>query len=275
MADFASLVVSAWNRPELLFASLENLRANTEYPYELIVHDDGSSPETQTRLLHQLNMGCISTLIMNPTGHNMGHGTAVNRAVDASRGDPIIKLNGDECFTPGWLGKAVRAMELFPEIGILHLSYYWKSVIHNKFSTEGILWDLEPKTLMTFSRDGVVIRVVWVGPGCGFAFRRQTWKDTGPWIQYLCPSFGEDWNWRVAVCPMMRLLPVSHSTRYPPLQPEEYEDHWEHFRETPWLAVLDPPVISYHPGHAKGSIVRSRATLTDIPVLPGGTRENP
>lgn len=275
MSDFASIVVSSRNRPELLFPSLKNLWANTFYPYELVVHDDGSSAEMQDKLRHYLSAGKISTLIMQPTDHNLGHGSATNRAIDVSRGDPIIKLNGDECFSSGWLEKTVRALKLFPEIGILHLSYYWKQANHSSWTTNGVIWDLEPNTLATFQREGVVIRVVWVGPGTDFAFTRKTWKETGPWIQYKCPSFGEDWNWRVAVCPMMRLLPVSHSTRYPPLQQEEYIDHWQHFKETPWLAVLDPPVVSYHPGHAKGSIVASRATLKDGPLLLGGAHADP
>lgn len=263
---FASLIVSAWNRPELLKPFFESLWANTECPYELIVHDDGSQPETADYLHELVKRGDISTLISNPAGHNRGHGTSVNRAAFISEGEYIVKLNGDECFAKGWLTQGIKAMRLFPEVALLHLAHYY-SYGPRHVPIQDVIWDMDPCTLHREEREGVAIRVVWVGPGCAFMVSRKTWEEKGPWTSAYSPRFGEDFEYRIRVCPMMRLLPISKSIRYPPVT--DSAAHWHQYKHTPWLAALDPPMVSYHPGHALCSIGEAVKTMQRGPCLLG------
>lgn len=253
---YASILVTSWNRPQLLWRCLEQLWSRTQYPYELIIHDDGSSPELTKRLHQAIDAGKISTLILNPPGHNRGNGTSTNRAFAMSSGDYIIKLDGDEVFAENWLTKAIEAMEKFPEIILLHLSYYFKSA-RREDKIEKVIWDLDPFTLYVEERDGTKIRVVWVGPGEGFIVRRKDWI---PWKQDMASARAicEDVAFRTALCPMMRI------TRE---KPDNLAEHWNKYKNSPWLGVIDPPVVSFHPGNALNSIRDAVHTLSDKPVI--------
>lgn len=261
---FASLIISAWNRPELLEASLKSLWDRTTYPHEIIVHDDGSQRKTTEMLYDFLTDGMISSLILNPPSWNRGHGTSVNRAASIAEGDVIVKLNGDEVFATGWLEKTVEALDLFPEIGLLHLAYYYQPLTRET-PIEQVVWDYGQYTLHRETRNGIPIRVVWTGPGCGFAVRKKDWK---PWAAEKQPGFGEDVEFRWRMCPMMRLPGFMRSKMLPPVV--DLEKHWQEYKSTPWLALLEPPVVSYHPGEGKSSIQPCQATLRDGPYLLGG-----
>jgi len=272
MPDFASVCVSAWNRPDLLDRCLKSLWANTRFPHEILVHDDGSQDETSNYLYQLSRMGKISTLITNPRGHNRGHGTSVNRAVNISEGKYIVKINGDDKFTPGWLGKAVRMFELFPEIGLLHLAYYDFTALWNRTRTK-----LPPKdpnvdyyTLHRETREGVEARVVWCGPGDAFMWTRDFWNEVGPWHSEYDLAFGEDVYFRLKACPMMRRPLQPQGSKLCPPTLEELPEHWEKYKDTPWLVACDPPLVSFAWGEGLCSIYDAQKTLKHGPVLLGG-----
>ena len=272
MSDFASICISAWNRPELLLRCLNSLWQNTKYPYELVIHDDGSQPETIGMLNGFLRTGGISTLITNPPGYNRGHGTSVNRAVNISEGKYIVKLNGDDEFTPGWLGKAVRMFELFPEIGLLHLACYDFTALWNRRRPEYGLKDPEVDyyTLHRETREGVEARVVWCGPGDAFMWTRDFWKEVGPWFSEYDLAFGEDVYFRLKACPMARrpLQLPGHKLCPPTL--EELPEHWKKYKDTPWLVAMDPPIVSFAWGEGLSGVHEAQKTLKHGPLLLGG-----
>lgn len=268
MGDFVTVTISAYNRLDLLSFCLHSIwTTDPGYPYELIVHDDGSKPETTKWLYDQIQLGRISSLILNPPDHNRGHGTSVNRATNIGEGDWIMKLNGDDEVSPGWLGTCVNTMKTFPEIRLLHAAHYgigWNR--HTAF--KDIQWNLEPYTIHRETRNGYSVRVVWVGPGDAFMVTRKTWNEFGPWYAEYIPSFAEDMDYRLRLCPMMSLLELSHHPVWKPVT--DLQAHWEKYKNTPWLALTDPPVVSYHRGDGLTLIPQSRATLKRGPlVFPG------
>jgi len=271
MTDFASVCISAWNRPELLKRCLESLWTNTRAKFELIIHDDGSQDETSDYLYKLSREGKISTLITNPPGHNRGHGTSVNRAINISEGKYIVKVNGDDEFSPGWLAKAVRVMELFPEIGLLHLAHYDFTALWNRRRPEYGVKDpnIDYYTLHSETREGVNIRVVWCGPGDGFMFTREFWDKVGPWHSEYDPAFGEDVYFRLKACPMMRRPLQPPGSKLCPPRLEELPAHWEKYKDTPWLATIDPPLISFAWGDGLCSIYDAQKTLKHGPPLHG------
>jgi len=256
-----SLIVSTWNRPALLKQFFESLEEHAHYPCEIIVHDDGSGLVTTSYLSQLLRDGRISTLILNPENHNRGHGTAVNRAANMAEGEYIVKLNGDEVFADNWLETAVNTMEAYPEVVLLHLAHYLHSQ-HWPERVEDLPWDIEPYTIHRETRNGIPIRVVWVGPGCAFMIRKKTWIEQGPWLNGYDPHFTEDMEYRLRLAPMMRLLSEgSHSP------PKDLNAHWEQYKDTPWLGLTDPPVVSYHKGHGLCSIGDAQKTLKKGPYI--------
>jgi len=266
--DFASIVVSAYNRPMLLRCCLESLWSNTYYPHEIIVHDDGSQQETADFLYAAMRAGKIGPLIMSPADYNRGLGTSVNRAVNISEGKYIVKINGDDNFSPGWLGKAVRAFELFPEIGLLHLAYYDYTALWNRWYPDNPRDPaIDYHTLHRETREDTEIRVVWCAPGDAFMWTREFWDKVGPWRGEYDPAFGADVGFRLGACPMACRLTQTGTRSAPTL--EGLPAHWEKHRDTPWMAVLEPTVVDFSWGNGLSAVAQAQKTLKHGPLLHG------
>jgi glycosyltransferase involved in cell wall biosynthesis len=266
MTEYVTLALRSYNRLPILRASLESLWANTDYPYELIVHDDGSRGDAVEYLQEMQAQGKIQVLILNREGYNIGMGLATDRAVRCGTGDYIVELDGDEQFSPSWLTRAVLAMKYFPEIGILHLTQ--RCVTHDRDKpTEYITYDeWDRYVLHEEERNGIKIAVVWMADGGGFSFTRETFERAKGW--YLGYRLGgdEDMFFRFRVCPMARYL-AGYIKELPP--PESNAEHWEKYKDTPWMALLDPPPISPHWGEARTERGESFKTLVKQPPTQG------
>lgn len=192
---YASCCVLSYNRPGFLRRCLQTLVAHAEAPLELIVHDDGSTdPEVRAILQDAIGLGHISTLISNPPGRNQGQGVALNRMFGMATGDPIIKVDQDLEFHPGWLRrvnaildsnrgrdriKRALAHQPTPEplIGLLGLLHYYHDPVHSH------------KTV-------VARHAGWTEHthilGSAFAVRRDCWRKLGPFEEHS-EAFAEDW----------------------------------------------------------------------------------
>lgn len=182
-AEYASLCVLSFNRLAFMADTIEELHAKSQHPFELIVHDDGSTPAVQTVLMEYMLEGKISSLILNPAGHNQGQGTALNRMFNMATGDPIVKLDQDMVYEDGWLRDAVGIMEAEHEIGLLGLFKYPLDPVDYR---KTILHDYG-----TWERHTHIC-------GSGFAVRRDCWDLLGPFEEHY-ESFGEDWQFQKKV----------------------------------------------------------------------------
>lgn len=157
-AEFASCCVLSYNRPEFIKDSLLTLTGNANYPLELIVHDDGSTAAVRGYLEQLVDEGVISSLVLNPPGHNQGVGESMRRMFAIAQGDPIIKLDQDLVYMPGWLEKVVAVLrrntmrhsphldnpiEEEARIGALGLFKYHHPPVHHAemFKTRHYDWD--------------------------------------------------------------------------------------------------------------------------------------
>ena len=137
MTEFATICLLSYNRPEFVDMAIRTAVANADYPLEMIVHDDGSNPETISVLWALQAEGLISTLITNPQGYNQGQGIALNRMFAMAKGDPIVKMDHDLILHPGWLGQAVETININrreseqPRIGALGLFKYYNEPVHH------------------------------------------------------------------------------------------------------------------------------------------------
>ena len=179
---FASLCVLSFNRRKYLERSLKSLWANTRYPYELIILDDGSSQrEVQEYIFELVRKKKVSTVLMN-TDHNMGIGIGVNRGFQIARGDYLWKLDADLEYKPGWLGHCVELLEKYPQIGCMGLFKYW----HEPCMFDNELIKKHPEYLEVID---------FVGSAIGM--RREVYDEIGPWHEEF-HSFGEDKQFKLA-----------------------------------------------------------------------------
>lgn len=194
--DYATCCILSYERPEFLTTAVSTLLANAGAPLELIVHDDGSSdPRVYDRLLEWQSAGIVSSLILNPPGHNQGQGTALNRMFNMASGDPIIKLDQDLIFAPDWLrsvqdllaenrkysGSYTRSSgadrEKEERIGLLGLFHYH----HDPVAT----LKCKLKQYKGWQSHTHIC-------GSGFAVTRDCWRRLGPFEEHS-EAFAEDW----------------------------------------------------------------------------------
>jgi glycosyltransferase involved in cell wall biosynthesis len=88
-ASSVSVIVTTYERPDALAAVLRGLADQTERNFEIVVADDGSRPAASA-----LANGAGAKLVWHP--HDGFRAAAIrNRAVEASRGDYLVFLDGD------------------------------------------------------------------------------------------------------------------------------------------------------------------------------------
>lgn len=190
MDRFASLCLLSYNRPEFVQQAVISAVENAGFPVEMIVHDDGSDEETLRVLLELREADYISTLMLNAPGHNEGQGIALNRMFNAAKGDPIVKMDHDLVFEPGWLRSCVALLDANekqvgmdmaqPQIGALGLFKYWvepvdwRKMVVRAWETDDIEWEEHSDFV-----------------GSAMVIPRIAWEEFGP-FEERSPAFAED-----------------------------------------------------------------------------------
>lgn len=178
--SYASIVLLSYERPQFLAACIENLKEAGE-PFELIVHDDGSTNEEVHQILDSLQRtGAASTVILQPPEHNEGVGEAVRKGFACAQGDVLIKVDQDLVFSAGWLTR-VREMLDDDLVGAAGLfSYHHDPVDVEKTR---ILGAVPPNGMEHFYVTDFV--------GSAFAIPRHVYEKCGP-IEAHSTAFAED-----------------------------------------------------------------------------------
>lgn len=195
MTGYASCCVLSFNRAEFLKTAVQSLMENAGAPLELIIHDDGSSDPDVYRALRMMQSLHGATIITNAPGHNQGQGVALNRMFGMASGDPILKLDQDVVFAPGWLARVNHLLymnrhasqlryenrqKFEPQIGLLGLLHYHHDPVDSpkcKIAQHGG-WQSHTHIL-----------------GSAFAVTRECWRALGPFEEHD-PAFGEDWTFQ-------------------------------------------------------------------------------
>ena len=197
MSDYASICLLSFNRPRLLRQTISTAIKNANHPLELIVHDDGSDPETieVLRELHRNEL--ISLLMLNAPTHNEGQGVALNRMFNAASGDPIVKMDHDMELEPDWLRRSVHLLAKntataerepdHPRIGTLGLfKYDHPPVDHREMFIE------------SRRAADVPFEIVKDFVGSVMVISRLAWEEFGP-FEERSPAFAEDAVWKQRV----------------------------------------------------------------------------
>lgn len=108
----ASIVMLSWNAPDYTKLAVESIRAYTRTPYEILIIDNGSGPETLAMLreLHDVRV------IYNSSNAGFAHGC--NQGIAAASGTHIVLLNNDVIVTEGWLENLLDAHRRDPLVGV-------------------------------------------------------------------------------------------------------------------------------------------------------------
>lgn len=185
----ATLCILSYERPQFLKVAIETAIAGCDEPVEVIVHDDGSADPELLKYLYTIHQqGLVSTVMLNAPGINRGQGVALNRMFHTATGDPIIKIDHDLIFTPGWLS-ACREILLDDRVGLLGLFKYE----HEPVDWHNTATDVQPEP----SEDPSLVGYSFHTHICGSAMviPRRVWELIGPFEEGW-ESFGEDWQFQ-------------------------------------------------------------------------------
>lgn len=113
------IIIPVWNQLEATRECVENIVNKTQYPYRLILVDNGGEPETKLYLeeLNKKNMSGV-TLIRNE--ENLGYVKAVNQGLRVSSAPYVCIMNNDTVPGVGWLENMVSFAERHKEIGLMN-----------------------------------------------------------------------------------------------------------------------------------------------------------
>ena len=109
-----SIVTLSWNAPQFTELALDSIAKYTSEPYEVIVVDNGSGPET-IAMLRAIDDPHVR-VIYNEA--NRGFGGGNNDGIAAARGEYIVVLNNDVIVTEGWLDALLDPFDRIPSVGV-------------------------------------------------------------------------------------------------------------------------------------------------------------
>jgi GT2 family glycosyltransferase len=104
-----TVVIPNWNGRRFLPACFESLRAQWFRDFEVVLVDNGSRDDSVV-----LTAASYREVRIIALPQNVGFAAAVNRGIQASRGQYVALLNNDTEADPHWLGELVRALEADP-----------------------------------------------------------------------------------------------------------------------------------------------------------------
>lgn len=108
-----TIVIPVLNALEYLQETIGSIREHTDYPYKVIVVDNGSKKDTQKWIEDQRDILHIRS------EQNLGFPTGVNLGLECVNTPYALVMNSDILVTPGWLTDMVATAEGDPLIGIV------------------------------------------------------------------------------------------------------------------------------------------------------------
>ena len=118
---YCDIVIPIWNQLPVTRECIDSILNCTDYPYRLILIDNGSDPDTRD-YLRSLEGIKDPGVVLIRNENNLGFVKAVNQGIKASRGQYICLMNNDTVAAKGWLSELVRILETDRDTGMVNPS---------------------------------------------------------------------------------------------------------------------------------------------------------
>lgn len=119
MSDVGIVIVTSHGVPALR-STLHGIRETVAAPHELVVYAPDCPEQVATYLLRQFLRGRINAYDVESREDCSDH-CGLDRAARRLRGEFLVRVDDTLEFLPGWLDKALQALETDPGIGCLSL----------------------------------------------------------------------------------------------------------------------------------------------------------
>ena len=118
--ELVSVVIVVHDLPELTRLCLDSVVRHTRPPFEVVVVDNGSGPETADLLGSFTRRPGPARFEVVRSETNQGYPAAANRGLAAAGGEFVTLLNNDTVVTPGWMDRLLdRLLDDWPRVGLV------------------------------------------------------------------------------------------------------------------------------------------------------------
>ena len=136
-APSVTIVILTLDRLHLTRRCIESIYANTDYPFTLLLHDDGSEPATLAYLA-ELQATRENVRLDEPTTR-VGWAVARNRAFANVTTDYVLSLDNDMICHPGWLRETMNC-------AMRHSADFVSPL---RLDANGLVWAFAPELIRT------------------------------------------------------------------------------------------------------------------------------
>jgi cellulose synthase/poly-beta-1,6-N-acetylglucosamine synthase-like glycosyltransferase/spore germination protein YaaH/peptidoglycan/xylan/chitin deacetylase (PgdA/CDA1 family) len=188
-APTVSVLIAAYNEKPVIARTIEAVLANTVRPLEVIVVDDGSRDGTAEEVVRAFGSNPRVELVRQANG---GKASALNNAIQRSRGEVLVCLDADTLFTPETIARLVRHFD-DPRIGAVA----GNCKVGNRVNVWTRWQALEYITSQNLDRRAyALLNAVTVVPGAVGAWRRSAVLQAG---SFRNDTLAEDMDltWRI------------------------------------------------------------------------------
>ncbi|WP_324715464.1 glycosyltransferase [Carboxydochorda subterranea] len=114
-ADLVSVIIPVRHGPSVTRRCLEALVRHTHRPFEVIIVDNDTDPETKEVIEEFARGHDHVTVIRN--AENVGYPVACNQGMARARGEYLVVMNNDVVVTPHWASRLLAALSVEPKLG--------------------------------------------------------------------------------------------------------------------------------------------------------------
>ncbi len=114
VVDSVSVIVPHFNRPDLVRGALLSIHRQSIQPAEILLVDDGSSPENQDKLRE---LSSLATIVTSP--RNGGISAARNLGAQTAKGEWLSFLDDDDSWLPDKQERQIQYIEAHPDVRAL------------------------------------------------------------------------------------------------------------------------------------------------------------
>lgn len=194
-----TVVIPTFNRAHLVVDALESVAAQTYWPLEVVVVDDGSSDGTE-RVVQDWGNSNPNIRLRCVTQAHAGGNAARNKGIAEAQGEYVAFLDSDDRWVAEKTAQQVRVIEARPEVGAVYCGVFETMIetgesaaIESRSWPEGdILSDL-------LVRDGTAPTSAWL-------VRRELFKFTGVFDVSLRAR--QDWDMWIRLAQHTRIAAV-------------------------------------------------------------------
>lgn len=165
-----SIIILSYNSTRVIEICLNTLTI-TEGDYEVIVVDNGSTPDVVAALQEFKAQGLIDKLILEPVNHMFSEGNNIGVRNSSPEAEYVLLLNSDVAFLrPDWMQKQIAWMEG---------TATYEPTVWNFYPTQP---SSGPRDIVSigWSHDGAVEPSHARPEGWCCMFRKSVWQDLSP-----------------------------------------------------------------------------------------------